>query len=191
MRLLTVARLVPDKNVGGLIEAFARAGLTPQEAELHIAGSGPLEQELRALAARLDVPVRFAGYTAPEDLPAAYAAADVFVLPSLFEPFGVVVREAVAAGLPVVCSPTVGAAGDIAVEERNALLARHPRGARRRADARSSATASCAPAWPVAAASWTPSTPSAAASTRSSAPSPAPRCSRADRARLTAIRTWA
>lgn len=126
VRLLTVARLVPDKNVGGLIEAFARAGLTPHEAELHIAGSGPLEHQLRALATRLDVPVRFAGYTAPEDLPAAYVAADVFVLPSLFEPFGVVVREAVAAGLPVVCNPKVGAAGDIAVEERNALLPTTP-----------------------------------------------------------------
>ena len=66
VRLLTVARLVPDKNVGGLIEAFARAGLTPHEAELHIAGSGPLEDELRALATRLHVPARFAGYTAPD-----------------------------------------------------------------------------------------------------------------------------
>lgn len=122
VRLLTVARLVPDKNVGGLIEAFARSGLKADEAELHIAGTGPLDPELRALAARLNVPARFTGYTAPEDLPAAYAAADVFVLPSLFEPFGVVVREAVAAGLPVVCSPAVGAAGDVAVADRNALL---------------------------------------------------------------------
>jgi glycosyltransferase involved in cell wall biosynthesis len=117
-----VARLVPDKNVGGLIEAFARSGLTATEAELHVAGSGPLKGELRALAARLEVPVHFAGYTAPADLPAQYAAADVFVLPSLFEPFGVVVREAVAAGLPVVCSPTIGAAGDVAIDGRNALL---------------------------------------------------------------------
>ena len=124
VRLLTVARLVPDKNVGGLIEALAKSGLTAAEAELHVVGSGPLEAELRAQAAGLNV--HFAGYTAPGDLPAAYAAADVFVLPSRFEPFGVVVREAVAAGLPVVCSPTVGAAGDVAVEGRNALLPRGP-----------------------------------------------------------------
>jgi glycosyltransferase involved in cell wall biosynthesis len=127
VRFLTVARLVPDKNVGGLIEAFARSGLTADEAELRVVGTGPLEGELRALAARLGVPAQFSGYTAPDDLPAAYAAADVFVLPSLFEPFGVVVREAVAAGLPVICSPTVGAAGDVAVAGRNALLPDPPR----------------------------------------------------------------
>jgi glycosyltransferase involved in cell wall biosynthesis len=123
VRFLTVARLVPDKNVGGLIDAFAQSGLTEREAALHVAGSGSLEGELRERARRLDVPVHFAGYTDPDRLSAAYAAADVFVLPSLFEPFGVVVREAVAAGLPVVCSPTIGAAGDIAVENRNALFA--------------------------------------------------------------------
>jgi glycosyltransferase involved in cell wall biosynthesis len=122
VRFLTAARLVPDKNVGGLIDAFAHSGLTEREATLHIAGSGPLEDELRERARRLDVPVRFAGYTDPDDMPAAYATADVFVLPSLFEPFGVVVREAVAAGLPIVCSPTIGAAGDVAVGDRNALL---------------------------------------------------------------------
>lgn len=123
VRVLTVARLVPDKNVGGLIEAFARAGLSPSEAELHVVGTGPLEAELRELAARLGVAASFAGYLAPDAVPAAYADADVFVLPSVYEPFGVVAREAVGAGLPIVCSRTSGAAGDVAVEGRNALLA--------------------------------------------------------------------
>jgi glycosyltransferase involved in cell wall biosynthesis len=123
VRVLTVGRLVPDKNVGGLIEAFARAGLSPGEAELHVVGTGPLEGELRELASRLGVAARFAGYLRPDAVPAAYADADVFVLPSVYEPFGVVAREAVGAGLPIVCSRTSGAAGDVAVEGRNALLA--------------------------------------------------------------------
>jgi glycosyltransferase involved in cell wall biosynthesis len=121
VRVLAVGRLVPDKNFGGLIEAFAE--LPPGDAELHVVGTGPLEGELRDLAARLGVAARFSGYVAPDALPDVYAAADVFVLPSVYEPFGVVVREAVAAGLPIVCSRTSGAAGDIAVQDRNALLA--------------------------------------------------------------------
>ena len=120
VRVLAVGRLVPDKNFGALIEALA--GLAPGEAELHVVGSGPLEGELRALAQRLGVAARFSGYVAPDALPAVYAAADAFVLPSTFEPFGVVVREAVAAGLPIVCSRTTGAAGDVAIQDRNALL---------------------------------------------------------------------
>jgi glycosyltransferase involved in cell wall biosynthesis len=122
VRVLTVGRLVPDKNLRGLIEAFARAAPTG-EAELQVVGTGPLEAELRDLASQLGAAVRFSGYVAPDAMPAVYAAADAFVLPSVFEPFGVVVREAVAAGLPIVCSRTTGAAGDVAVADRNALLA--------------------------------------------------------------------
>jgi glycosyltransferase involved in cell wall biosynthesis len=120
VRVLAVGRLVPEKNFGGLIEAFAE--LSPQEAELHVVGTGPLEGELRYLAQRLGVAARFSGYLAPDALPAVYAQADAFVLPSTFEPFGVVVREAVAAGLPIICSRTTGAAGDVAIAGRNALL---------------------------------------------------------------------
>jgi glycosyltransferase involved in cell wall biosynthesis len=122
VRVLTVGRLVPDKNLRGLIEAFARAA-PAGEAELQVVGTGPLEAELRDLASQLGAAVRFSGYVAPDAMPAVYAAADAFVLPSVFEPFGVVVREAVAAGLPIVCSRTTGAAGDVAVADRNALLA--------------------------------------------------------------------
>jgi glycosyltransferase involved in cell wall biosynthesis len=121
VRVLAVGRLVPEKNFGGLIEALAE--LSPGEAELHVVGTGPLEGELRDLAAQRGVDARFSGYVAPDALPAHYAAADAFVLPSTFEPFGVVVREAVAAGLPIVCSRTTGAAGDVAIADRNALLA--------------------------------------------------------------------
>jgi glycosyltransferase involved in cell wall biosynthesis len=124
VRVLAVGRLVPEKNFGGLIEALAE--LSPGEAELQLVGAGPLEGELRELAARLGVAARFSGYLAPDALPAVYAAADAFVLPSTFEPFGVVVREAVAAGLPIVCSRTSGAAGDVAIPNRNALLVDPP-----------------------------------------------------------------
>ena len=74
------------------------------------------------LARRFQVPVRFHGHVPPDALPSLYAAADVYALISTYEPFGVAVREAAAAGLPIVCSRSAGAAGDIAIEGRNALL---------------------------------------------------------------------
>lgn len=122
VRVLFVGRLVPDKNVAALIEALACAELPAGTVELEVCGGGPLEGELRALADRFAAPVRFRGAVAPAELPDAYARADVLALPSRFEPFGVAAREAAAAGLPIVCSRVAGAAGDVAVEGRNALL---------------------------------------------------------------------
>jgi glycosyltransferase involved in cell wall biosynthesis len=122
LTVLCVGRLVADKNLGRLLEAFARAGLGPGEAVLEVCGSGPLEAELRAAAARLGVEAHFRGYVAPAQLPDVYAAAGAFALVSTLEPFGVAVREAVAAGLPVICTRAAGAAGDLAIEGRNALL---------------------------------------------------------------------
>jgi glycosyltransferase involved in cell wall biosynthesis len=119
VRFLTVGRLVPDKNFDRLLEALASAEVS---AELHIHGVGPLEPELRETARRLGVPAVFHGFSTAQEMANAYAEADVFVLVSTFEPFGVAVREAVAAGLPLVCSRRVGAVDDLAFDERNALL---------------------------------------------------------------------
>ena len=117
VRVLYVGRLVEDKNLRRLLRASAGLDL-----RLVLCGTGPLEGELRALATELGVDAEFAGYVAPADLPARFAEADALVLPSLYEPFGVAVREAAAASLPVICSRTAGAAGDLAVEGRNAVL---------------------------------------------------------------------
>jgi glycosyltransferase involved in cell wall biosynthesis len=122
VRVLSIGRLVPDKNLGLLMEAFAACGFEAGEAELEVYGTGPLEGSLRALAERLGVPVRFRGYAEPASLPAVYAEADVLALVSTYEPFGVTVREAAAAGLPLICTERAGAAGDVAVDGENALL---------------------------------------------------------------------
>jgi glycosyltransferase involved in cell wall biosynthesis len=122
VRVLSVGRLVPDKNLALLIEAFAECGFGEGEAELELCGTGPLEGELRALAERLSVPVRFTGYVAPASLPGVYAAADALAVVSTYEPFGVTVREAAATGLPLICTERAGAAGDVAVDGENAVL---------------------------------------------------------------------
>ena len=122
VRVLCVGRLVPDKNLDTLIEAFAATGLGADQAELVLAGAGPLEQDLRAAAARTGAAVGFTGFVAPDDLPGLYAEADVLALVSTYEPFGVTMREGAAAGLPLLCTRRAGAAGDVAVEGENALL---------------------------------------------------------------------
>ena len=120
IRVLSVGRLVADKNLGSLIAAFRAAGFAEGEAELVLAGTGPLEDELRSAAA--GAAVSLAGYVAPEELPGLYAGADVLALVSSYEPFGVTMREGAAAGLPLLCTRRAGAAGDVAVEGENALL---------------------------------------------------------------------
>ena len=70
MRVLSVGRLVPDKNLVTLVEAFAEAGFAAGEAELELCGTGSLDVELSALAERLAVPLRLHGYIAPDASPA-------------------------------------------------------------------------------------------------------------------------
>ena len=79
-----------------------------------MAGSGELEQELRAFCTEhaLDNVV-FTGFVNQSELPALYAASDVFVLPSEHEPWGLAVNEAMCAGLPVVVSREVGCVADL------------------------------------------------------------------------------
>ncbi|MGH2913670.1 MAG: glycosyltransferase family 4 protein [Solirubrobacteraceae bacterium] len=122
LTVLSVARLVPDKNLGALIRAFALAGLTPAQARLEIVGTGFLEDDLRRLADQHGVPVRFHGALAPTELPRLYAAADVYAAVSTYEPFGVSIREATAAGLPILTGRRAGAVGDVAIGDRNAIL---------------------------------------------------------------------
>jgi glycosyltransferase involved in cell wall biosynthesis len=122
VRVLSVGRLVADKNLPRLVEAFAAAGLEPGEAELVVRGGGPLEEELRSMAGRLGVPAHFDGPVAPSGLPGVYGEGDVLALVSTYEPFGATVREGAAAGLPLVCSERAGAAGDLAVDGENAVL---------------------------------------------------------------------
>jgi glycosyltransferase involved in cell wall biosynthesis len=122
VRILSMGRLVPDKNLTGLIAAFAAAGFEDGEAELVIRGAGPLEPELRAQAARTGAPVRIPGPAAPGELDSVYAEAHALALVSTYEPFGVALREAAAAGLPIIASERAGGVGDVAVAEENALV---------------------------------------------------------------------
>jgi glycosyltransferase involved in cell wall biosynthesis len=111
---LYAGRLDREKGLEVLVRAFARA-----PGRLVIAGTGPEEARLRALA---DGRVRFLGALDRDALPAVYAEADAFVLPSRSEPWGMVLNEAATAGLPLVATEGVGAGHDLVEDGVNGFV---------------------------------------------------------------------
>jgi glycosyltransferase involved in cell wall biosynthesis len=104
--VLAVGRLAAQKGFGPLLDAAARWRDIQPAPLLVIAGQGPLAAQLQARAASLELPVRFAGQR--PDVPALLAAADVFVLPSVWEGQSLVLQEALRAGVPVVATRVGG-----------------------------------------------------------------------------------
>lgn len=104
-----LGRLHVNKGFDIMLEAVARLRDEGVRVTLRIAGDGPEKDTLKAQAARLGLgpeQVEFAGWVSPvEDF---LAQVDVFVLPSRVEPFGLVVAEAMAAGVPVIASDIDG-----------------------------------------------------------------------------------
>ncbi|MGB9880937.1 MAG: glycosyltransferase family 4 protein, partial [Anaerolineae bacterium] len=116
--LLYVGQLIERKNVKRLLEALAR--LRDPDVGVLIVGSGPLESELKEFCRRSKVKnVFFEGFKQQPELPRYYALADVLVLPSIKEVWGLVVNEALATGLYVLCSNCAGAAYDLIREGWN------------------------------------------------------------------------
>lgn len=110
--VLYVGRLDHEKGLDVLFRAMADV-----PAELVVIGSGSQEAVLRSLAP--PGRVRFLGSLDRDALVPWYAAADVFVLPSRSEPWGMVLNEAAAAGLPIVASTAAGAAYDLVEDGGN------------------------------------------------------------------------
>ena len=137
---LSLGRFVAKKNLAVLIQAYHRFRLVNPLTETHLVlvGSGEEEPKLRSLCEELHLPVHdhsvlrssssnvrpltddlhnpgvhFYGFRQVEENPAFYALADAFILPSLWEEWGLVANEAMASGLPVVVSETAGCAEDL------------------------------------------------------------------------------
>lgn len=108
---LYAAKLIAVKGCADLIQAFA-AKPRPKR-HLVIVGEGPLRSELEAQARLFGQNIHFVGFTNQKRMPVAYALSDVFVLPSRFEPWGLVVNEAMNLGKAVIVSDQVGAAPDL------------------------------------------------------------------------------
>jgi len=105
VRLLYVGRLSREKGLDVLFEAVASLPV-----EVYVVGTGPERTRLERTA---PANVTFLGQLDQDAVAAEYAQADVFVLPSLAEPWGMVLNEAAAAGLPLVATDAAGAAHDL------------------------------------------------------------------------------
>jgi glycosyltransferase involved in cell wall biosynthesis len=104
--LLCIGNWIPRKGIADLLEAVSR--LPPEVATLHLVGDNQVNRRytrsIHARLQRIELRDRVVnhGWKPPHEVARMYAAADVFVLPSIREPYGTVYGEAMAAGLPVV-----------------------------------------------------------------------------------------
>lgn len=112
--ILFAGKLILLKRSFDVVEAIAQLMRRSVSARLMMAGSGPLEAEVRARAQALGVSLDCLGFQNQTEMPSAYAAADLLVLPSAHETWGLVCNEALACGTPIVVSDQVGCAPDLA-----------------------------------------------------------------------------
>ncbi len=119
---LNIATLVPNKGQADLLEAFSQQFRGQPGVELRIGGAGPLRSSLEEQARQLGISqqVHFLGYLNREQVLAEMQQADVFVLSSHYETFGLVLVEALACGKPVIATACGGP--QAIVDQENGLL---------------------------------------------------------------------
>jgi len=112
---LVMGRLVPAKGIRPLLAAWRRLSpLRRRDWSLLFVGDGPLAAEVRNAATAMEPGAVIHASSVPAaDVVDFYAAADLLVFPSLGDPWGLVVNEALTCGLPVVCSRLAGCADDL------------------------------------------------------------------------------
>ncbi len=105
-------RLVAIKCVDLLIKAFLQVNEIFQDIELLIVGYGPEEQRLKEMAGDNNY-IHFLGHQGIDKIPKLYGISDILVLPSISEPWGLVVNEAMACGCAIIVSDKCGCAKDL------------------------------------------------------------------------------
>ncbi len=121
---LFVGRLVAGKGVFDLMKAYAMlATEIRDQISLVFVGDGAARAELERMAFRLPgKSVQFRGFAQREQLAEYYAFAEALVFPTHSDPWGLVVNEAMACGLPVICSTAAGCAADLVDDHWNGLV---------------------------------------------------------------------
>ena len=122
--ILFVGRLVPEKGVFDLLEAYAKLGSSLRsEVGLVFTGDGESREELAQQSKRISPGVVcFPGFAQREDLAGLYATAEALVLPTHSDPWGLVVNEAMACGLPIIVSSVAGCSADLVEDGWNGYI---------------------------------------------------------------------
>ncbi|OKH19908.1 glycosyltransferase family 4 protein [[Limnothrix rosea] IAM M-220] len=107
-------QMIARKGVDLLLQSFSQIIDQGFNATLTLVGrEAELPEFMAAIPEKTQEKVIYKGFQAPETLPKFFNEADIFVLPSRYDGWGVVVNQAVGAGLPIVCSDAVGSAADL------------------------------------------------------------------------------
>jgi len=122
--LLFSGRLVSEKGVFDLLDAYAKLAVDVRsQVDLVFAGDGASKQELERLARKIRPgTVHFPGFQQREQLAGFYALAEALILPTHSDPWGLVVNEAMACGLPVIVSEVAGCAVDLVEDGWNGYV---------------------------------------------------------------------
>jgi len=122
--LLFAGRLVPEKGVFDLIQAYAKLEcVVRSEVGLVFAGDGVSRGSLSEQAKLVEPGmILFPGFAQREDLAGFYALAEALILPTHSDPWGLVVNEAMACGLPIVATSVAGCAGDLVEDGWNGYI---------------------------------------------------------------------
>jgi glycosyltransferase involved in cell wall biosynthesis len=122
LMLLFAGKFTGDKQPLDAIRAVERARQDGSDIHLVMVGDGPLRAECERYCVDRNLPVTFAGFLNQGEMPTAYAAADVLVMSSVSETWGLVVNEAMASGLPAIVSDMVGCAPDLVIRNETGSI---------------------------------------------------------------------
>jgi glycosyltransferase involved in cell wall biosynthesis len=124
LHFLCVSRFIGRKGVPCLLKALALLRPEAGKYKLHLVGDGPEKEDYIKLSERLGLKekVHFWGFQQEKSLPDFYAGSQVFIFPTLYDPWGLVLNEAMAAGLLVIASLRAGATYDLVDHGKNGFV---------------------------------------------------------------------
>jgi len=119
LNILFCGQMIYRKGLDVLLKAFEQLA-NEHNVILHLVGrEAELNEMIRNLSAVSKLKIIYHGFQAPEKLPEFFSKANIFILPSRYDGWGVVVNQALGAGLSVICSDQVGAGLDLIEEGKN------------------------------------------------------------------------